>query len=108
MRASDSQRVSEFERRFDLYFRRVYAYVLKRTRDHATAQQVTRDVLLGSLSDLLEGDEPELAATLLRATRRSLRSEEPASAARPATSVTRASTSPGSFQLRGASGSRHT
>ena len=122
MSTNADERMIDFKRRFDLYFPRVYAFALRRTQDHAAAQRVARDVLVGSLPQLLEAEEPELATLLLRATHRSLRSMTtssdaaahgseslpPTSAGRPSTSVTRASSSPRSSQARRASGSRRT
>jgi hypothetical protein len=79
MSTIDYEWKANFEKRFDLCFRCVYAYVLRRTQDHAIAQHVTRDALVRSLPELVEGDERELAAALLRATHWSLRSETSAS-----------------------------
>ena len=123
MSTNADTRSIDFERRFDLYFPRVYAYAFRSTQDHAAAERVTRDVLVRSLPELVDADEPELAALLLQATRRCLQSESgttasggqvphgsesfpPASAARPSTSVTRASRLPRSSQARRASGAR--
>ena len=121
MSTNADARSIDFERRFTLYFPRVYAYAFRHTQDHAAAERITRDVLVRSLPELLEADEPGLAALLLRATRQCLRagttasggqvphgseSFPPASAARPSTSVTRASRLPRSSQARRASGAR--
>ena len=123
MGTHSNDRRADFERRFDLYFPRVYAYLVRRTPDHGTAERLTRDVLVRSLPDFLGTDEPELAAALLRAAHQSLSSEAtasreevahgaeslpPTSVARPSTSLTRASSSPFSSQAKRASGASST
>jgi len=119
---TDDRRVA-FEGRFDLYFPRVYAYLLRRTSDEVTAERLTRAVFVRALPDLLGVDEPGLAETLLRAAHECLRCEAtasgeetshgseslpPTSVARPSTSLTRASSSPLVSQARRASGASST
>lgn len=120
MSGEHDERQTEFEKRFDFCFPRVYAYLFRRTQDHATAERLTRDVLVRSLPEFMDGEDPALAAALLRAAQRSLRSEAaskeepahgsdsfpPTSAARPPMSLTRATSSPRSSQARRASGAR--
>jgi hypothetical protein len=64
-----------FDKRFDRSFLRVYAYLLPRVPDHATAQRLTREVLTASLAEVLDYDEPELDLVLLRAVKRQLAAE---------------------------------
>lgn len=121
MRTNTEKRRTAFERSFSIYFSRVYAYALRRTQDHAAAQRVARAALVESLPALVDADEAELAPLLLRATQRSLRSEPnaaggdvghgseslpPTSSGRPATSVTRATSSPCSSNASSASGAK--
>jgi hypothetical protein len=64
-----------FEKRFDQSFARVYAFVLARVGDRGTAELVTREVLRSSLESLLDAQDGDLHAELLRNTHRALREQ---------------------------------
>jgi hypothetical protein len=72
---------SAFEKRFGPSFQRLYAYVLKRTKNHAAAERLTRQVLVHSLPEFLDEDEAQLARVLLRNANHALGAE--AEARRP-------------------------